>query len=119
MAEKKVTIMEQYEATKAVLAKAERPDLVAFIEGRMAVHAKKVENRKPTKTQEANEGLKTRIVEILTKADKPMTVTEILNTDPEALVNGPKVTALVTALKNEGKVVREQDKKKVYFTIPK
>lgn len=117
MAEKKPTIKQQYAEVKVVLEKAERPDLVAFIDGRVAVLEKKSENRKPTKEQKVNEELKDRIVKLLTETAKPMTATEVLNADTEAFVSLPKVTSLLTALKNEGRIVREQDKKKAYFKV--
>ena len=120
MADKKVTIVEKYGMVEAFVKENGAPEWMAqFLAERAEKHAHKAENRKPTKTQVANEALKERIVAVLTEADEPMTVTAILNTDVEAFVNAPKVTALVTALVKEGKVVRETDKKKVYFTAVK
>ena len=117
MAEKKVTIKEQFVMVKEVLAQAGREDLVAFVDGRIAVLDKKAENRKPTKTQAENEILKARVVEILEDAEKGMTATEILNADVETFKNVQKVTALLKALVDNGKIVKEVDKKKAFFTI--
>lgn len=117
MAEKKITIVEQFEMVKAELEKVGRDDLVEFINGRIAVQNKKAENRKPTKTQEANEVFKGKIVEILKGADAPMTATEILNKNAEDFGTVQKVTALLTALVNEKVVEKDKDKKRTVFFI--
>lgn len=116
MAEK-MTIVKQFEMVKAELEKIGRDDLVEFIKGRIAVQEKKAENRKPTKVQVANEGLKDKIVDVLVNAENPMTATEILNADVEAFGNVQKVTALLKALVDGGRVVKQVDKKKAFFTV--
>lgn len=113
----KKTIIEQFVEVKAVLEEQGQVELAKFIQGRIDVQSKKAENRKPTAKQVENEGLKARIVDTLANADKPMTATDILNTDMVAFVSLPKVTALLTALVKENKVVREVDKKKAFFTV--
>lgn len=116
--EKKLTIVDKFGMVKDFLVeKGADEELVAFIEDRAKAQAKKAENRKPSKEQKANEGLKDRIVEVLAEATEPMTATAVLNADPEAFKSLPKVTALLTALKNEDRIVREQDKKKIYFKV--
>lgn len=116
MAEKK-TIVAQFVEVKEVLEGVGRADLAEFIEGRIAVQAKKAENRKPTAKQVANEGLKARVKEVLAEGGKPMTATEILNVDVEAFDKVQKVTALLTAMVKTGEVVRVADKKKTVFTL--
>ena len=70
--------------------------------------------RKPTKAQLANEGLKAKVAEVLT-AD-PATVTEIMARDAElATLSNQKVSALVNALVDEGKAVKTVEKRKSYF----
>ena len=117
MAEKKMTIVDKFEMVKAILEKDGEVELAEFIGERIEVQRKKTENRKPTKAQVANEGLKDKVVEILAGAENGMTATEVLNADTETFVNVQKVTALLTALVKEGKVVKEVDKKKAIFKV--
>ena len=71
-----------------------------------------------TATQKANEILKTRIVDILAKAEKPMSVSEIAKSDSElAELSGQKVSAIITLLKNDGIVERVEIKRKAYFKL--
>ena len=68
---------------------------------------------KPTKSQMENEGVKEQILETL--AAGRMTATEVGN----ALgISVQKASALLRQLKEENKVVRIEEKKKVYFELP-
>lgn len=79
---------------------------------------KKASNKAPTKVQVENENIKNVIVEVLTNATSPMTITDITNAN-ETLVNlsNQKISALLTQLINANLVVRTSDKKKAYFSI--
>ena len=74
-------------------------------------------DRKPTKAQVANEGLKEAILELLADG-KARTITEIAS-EIEALegASPQKVSALLTQLKKANVVVREEIKRKAYFKI--
>ena len=73
---------------------------------------------KPTKTQLENEGYKEVILEALATADKPMTISEIMEyADGLAGLKNQRVSALMTQLKNAGKVIRTEEKKKAYFSL--
>ena len=62
-------------------------------------------DRKPTAKQMANEGLKARVLEVLTS--EPATVTELMGRDPElSVLSNQKVSALVNALVDEGQAVK-------------
>ena len=113
----KKTIVAQFKEVKAILEAQGKTDLVEFIDGRIAVQEKRSENRKPTKVQVANEGLKVRIEEILAGSEAPMTATEVLNADVEAFGSVQKVTYLLKALVDAGKVTKVVDKKKAFFTV--
>ena len=76
-----------------------------FLEHEKELLAKRAGAKKPTKVQTENETLKAHIVEIITTSEKPMTVTEIITTGALGITN-QKATAMVTALVNEGKLVR-------------
>ena len=73
--------------------------------------------RKPTKVQEANEGIKTEILEFLADGEKH-TVSEIM--EGVASLNGAsnqKAASLVRQLKDAGVLVREEIKRKAYFHL--
>ena len=88
-----------------------------FLEHEKELLAKRAGAKKPTKTQAENETLKAHIVEIISTSEKPMTVTEIITTGALGITN-QKATAMVTALVNEGKLVRGTgEKRKTVFSL--
>lgn len=74
-------------------------------------------NRKPTKTQVANEGIKADIVNSMVDGER-YTVTELIKSN-EALADysNQKISALVGQLVKDGKVVRSTEKGKTYFSL--
>lgn len=74
-------------------------------------------DRKPTKTQEANEAIKAEIMRFL--ADGQLhTVTEIMAGVPSlAEASNQKASALVRQLLESGAVEREEVKRKAYFKL--
>jgi hypothetical protein len=79
---------------------------------------KKASNKTPTKTQVENENIKNVIVEVLTNATSPMTITDITNANDKLVeLSNQKISALLTQLINANLVVRTSDKKKAYFSI--
>lgn len=79
---------------------------------------KKSASKKPTANQEANEGFKATIIEVLTNAEKALTVTEIQTVNAElGALSNQRVSALLRQLVETGKVVKTIEKKKSYFTI--
>ena len=88
-----------------------------FLEHEKELLAKRAGAKKPTKTQTENETLKAHIVEIIATSEKPMTVTEIISTGALGITN-QKATAMVTALVNEGKLVRGTgEKRRTVFSL--
>ena len=72
--------------------------------------------RKPTKAQVANEGLKAVVLSVLTA--EPATVTELMARSADlAALSNQKVSALVNALCDEGKAVKTVEKRKSYFAL--
>lgn len=73
--------------------------------------------RKPTKTQIANEGFKEAIVNGMER-DRLYTITELVKEIPfgEELSN-QRVSALVRQLKEAGLVKRTEEKRKAYFSL--
>lgn len=74
-------------------------------------------DRKPTKTQVANEGIKADILAYLADGEKH-TVTEIMeNVASLAGASNQKAATLVTALVKAELVNREEIKRKAYFSL--
>jgi predicted transcriptional regulator len=74
-------------------------------------------SRKPTATQVANEGLKTDIIAFLSDG-KRATVTEIMKGVASLSgLSNQKVSAIVRQLKEDGVVIRTEEKRKVYFYL--
>lgn len=116
MTNTKMTVAEMFAQVREIVVASEGEDstLVAFIEKRAEMAAKRNTNRKPTKTQIENEGIKEQILELLSNADSGMRNGDIataLNISPN------KVSALLSQLRKSGNVKREYDKKVAYFSI--
>lgn len=79
--------------------------------------AKRSTSKTPTKTQKANEEIKTTILNVLTDTGEKMTITEIL-TDERLKGFGftnQKISALLRQMIESGKVTRTIENKKAYF----
>lgn len=116
-----MTKMTQKIALNYVIDNCELPEEVkAKIESMIVALEKKSAKsgeRKPTKTQVANEGFKAIIVDNM-EHGRLYTVTEIAKEMPfgEELSN-QRVSALVRQLKDAGIVVRTEEKRKAYFSL--
>ena len=112
--EKKITKKEMF--TKIREAVVDNADMVEFIDHEIALLDKKSASKKPTKTQEANEGLKTVILSVLTADGK--TASEVLAASNEfAGLSNQKISSLLNALVKDGKVVKETDNRKSVFKL--
>lgn len=73
--------------------------------------------RKPTKTQIANEGFKQVILDNMEQG-RLYTVTEITKEMPfDEELSSQRVSALVRQLKESGSIVRTEEKRKAYFSL--
>ena len=114
--EKKITKKERFMELKELVS--DRTDLVEFLNHEIELLNKKASVKTPSKTQIENENIKNVIVNVLANGNKPMTITEIQENDSTlATLSNQKVSALLTQLVKDNKVVRTVDKKKAYFTI--
>ncbi len=122
---KKMNMVEKFGAVKALLNGEQvegftLQDALTFIDGRIEVvnnkNAKGGE-RKPTKTQLENEGIKAQIIEVLSAEDKPMSIGDIGKEID--IPSNQKVSALVTQLVRAKMVVRSEVKGKAYFALAK
>ena len=93
------------------------PTYVAYLENELALLNKKAQNKKATKTQEQNVGIKATILEVLATIGSG-TVTDIQNGNEElSTLSNQKVSALVRQLVESGEVVKTTDKKKSIFSL--
>jgi predicted Rossmann fold nucleotide-binding protein DprA/Smf involved in DNA uptake len=97
---------------------AQSAELVAKIDNELALLAKKNSaEKKPTAQQTANEVVKTAILNGMER-NRIYTVTEVIKEIPEcAELTNQRVSALLRQLKDEGKVIRTEDKRKAYFQV--
>jgi hypothetical protein len=126
MANKKMTMVEQYNATIALLngetvENYSVADAVKFLTGRAEQTAKKNAGggggeRKPTKTQVENEGIKAQILDVMGNAEGRMTVGELMK--ELGIDSNQKVTSLLTQLRKDNKVVRVEEKGVAYYSLP-
>ena len=95
------------------------PTYVAYLENELALLDKKAQNKKATKTQEQNIGIKATILQVLATIGSG-TVTDIQNGNEElSALSNQKVSALVRQLVESGEVVKTVDKKKSIFSLAK
>ena len=121
MANTRITKKDRYNELLAIEAVKANADLVAFIEHEMELLAKKNATpsgeRKPTKTQIANEGIKAEILETLKGCASGVTCSELLKLNPSlAEYSSQKIVALIRQLVADGAAVREVVKGKAYFS---
>lgn len=111
----KITKKEMFTMIKAQVK--DNAEMVAFIDHEIELLDKKASNKKATKTQEANVGIKSTILAVLEGA-KPMTVTEMQGASAElGELSNQKVSALVRQLVKAGEVVKTIDKKVSRFSL--
>ena len=111
----KITKKEMFTRIKAQVK--DNAEMVAFIDHEIELLDKKASNKKATKTQEANVGIKSTILAVL-EGGKSMTVTEMQGASAElGELSNQKVSALVRQLVEAGKVVKTIDKKVSRFSL--
>ena len=94
----------------------ENANYKAYLENELTLLDRKSSNKKATKTQEENEGIKAVIESVLTS--EGATVTEIQGRDAVlGNLSNQRVSALLRQLIEAGKVVKTTDKKKSYFAL--
>ena len=93
------------------------PTYIAYLENELALLDKKAQDKKATKTQEQNVGIKATILKVLATIGSG-TVTDIQNGNEElSALSNQKVSALVRQLVESGEVVKTTDKKKSIFSL--
>ena len=111
----KITKKEMFTMIKTQVR--DNAEMVAFIDHEIELLDKKASNKKATKTQEANVGIKSTILAVL-EGGKSMTVTEMQGASAElGELSNQKVSALVRQLVEAGEVVKTIDKKVSRFSL--
>ena len=114
----KMTQKDYFNAIIEVVGEAGRDDLVDFCQSRIDALNRKAENKKPSKTQEANEEVKVEIARVLGDADAPMTVTEIMaESEVLSALSNQKISSLLRQMVLAGTVVKSTDKKRSLFAV--
>jgi hypothetical protein len=112
----KITKKEMFAKIREVVIDNE--EMVAFIDHEVELLDKRNTNKKPTKVQEENVVLMDKILEVLADYPNGATASEVLASAEEFNgLSNQKITALLTKLKNDGKVVPTKDKKRTIFTV--
>lgn len=117
----KITIAKQYDNIIAKVEGILTAEEIKFLEERKALHEKKNASRKPTKVQEANKALAEGVLDYM--RDNPnrlYTVSDLMKSVPcfanyEGDLTHSKANAIVKMLKDNGLVIRSEDKGKAYF----
>ena len=92
--------------------------LVEFINNEINLLTKKASSSSKTQTQKENENIKDKIVAVLTDIGTPITITDMQKSNEDmAVYSNQKISALLTQLVNEKRVIRTVDKKKTYFYV--
>ena len=114
---KKPTKRENFTEIRDFLIANKKEELAKVMEHELELLAKKNSTeRKPTENQIANESIKETILKVL--ANGRMTISEMQKANEElAPLSTSKISALVKQLKENGVVVREEDKRKAYFSL--
>ena len=113
----KITKREVINAMLADVAINGNETYVAYLKNELALIEKKAQNKKATKTQEENKGIKSVILDTLASIGSG-TITDIQNANSDlAELSNQKVSALVRQLVATGEVVKTTDKKKSIFSL--
>ena len=112
----KMTKREMFEMIKGVCANDTR--IVEFCEHEIELLNRKSSKSTQTKTQIENENIKVAIVNALNEIGRPVTITELQESNAEmSNYSNQKLSALLKQLVESNQVVKTVEKKKSYFTV--
>lgn len=120
----KLTKKENFQAIRAILEGANRPDLVQVVDHEIELLDKKSANRKPSKAQVTNATLTGVLLEVLERSFDPLTILEIQGKDERlqtledgTYISNQRMSALLRPLVANGTVIRTEEKKKAKFAL--
>ena len=128
MAIEKMTKKVNFTSVRAILVEHNAPEhLLQFIDHEIELLDKKSSSRKPTKTQKATSELRDIVLDVLNKAEKPLTILEIQSADERLkvyngeVVSNQRIASILTKLGDgehgEGIVHKKVVKRKNYYAI--
>ena len=110
----KMTYVKALDVAISAIADGEAKDKLVALKASIA--KKNGAERKPTATQTANEGFKVAILDAM-EDGKGYTITDLMKSvDAIADLSNQRVSAIVRQMVESGDVVREEIKRKAYFT---
>jgi predicted transcriptional regulator len=115
---KKMTKRDYFNTLLGMADVKANPTLVEFINHELELlDRKNSTEKKPTAQQTANDSIKVAILDFMEEGVR-YTITDLIKSVPEcADLTNQRVSALIRQLKDEGKVVRIEDKRKAYFSL--
>lgn len=135
MVNTKMTKKDWFEVLKDIMEKSDYADkagAIAFINHEVELLDKKSGRSKETKTKKAHGVILDAIKAVLADQTKPITITEMLTDarlasyeeeSKDGVVTVPmtnqKLSSMVKKLVDAGEVIRTEEKKKAYFSLPK
>lgn len=97
---------------------ADDEEIVTFCKIKIEQLANRSTHKTPTKTQKENVGIMEIIADALAVAGEPVTVTALIEgCDELASYPNQKITALLTKMKNEGRVVQKKEGRKSVYAL--
>lgn len=123
MAEKRKTQKEYFGEIRKILSEMGKDELVNFVDSRIELINKKANSGEETKVQKTNKELKQIIIDVLINLGEKARIADIQASDERLMtyegkkITNQKITALLTQLKEEQKVVQIKDKKISYYKI--
>lgn len=123
MANTKMTKKEYFEVIKSIIygidmEPEEMEEIVAFIDHEVELLNKKSVKSGNSAKQQENAALMDEIVKALVEIGKPVTISELQKQSTEmAKYQNQKLSAMLKKLKDNGTVIRTEEKKKAYFSV--
>lgn len=130
-----MTKKDWFEVLKAMVEKsnyADKAGATAFIDHEVELLNKKSSKSKETKTKKTHSAILDAIKAVLTDQTKPVTITEMMtdarlasyeeegkNGSVTVVMTNQKLSSMVKKLVDAGEIVRAEEKKKAYFSLPK
>jgi predicted transcriptional regulator len=119
MSNKKMTKRDYFQILRSSYptSAANYDEVINFIDHELELLTRKNSSeKKPTATQQANEVLKTAILDSM-EDGKQYTISDMIKEfEPCAGLSTSKVSAIVRQMKDDGLVIRTEEKRKAYFS---
>lgn len=116
MANTKITKIEVLKAMAENEVIKANPNFANYVAHEIELLEKKSANRKSTKTQTENVGIKAEILEVL-EGSAGMTVSQIMPLVGEGVHSNQKISSLLRQLVESGEVARYTEKRVAYFRL--